>query len=123
VPIVYTSESRALASLEILVHLRFPAALRGFVVFRVDIDEKLIERLHPERLPKRWASDVLPKSLASIGDAWVAAGTSPVLMVPSAVVSGEHNYLLNPRHPLFVKLRIGDSEPFYVDRRLSRQPE
>jgi RES domain-containing protein len=38
--------------------------------------------------------------------------------VPSAVVRGERNFLLNPRHPDFVRLTIGAAEPFELDARL-----
>ena len=56
---------------------------------------------------------------ARIGDAWIGSGNSPVLRVPSAVVRDEWNYLLNPAHPAFSKMKIGRARPFAFDSRLS----
>jgi RES domain-containing protein len=43
---------------------------------------------------------------------WAESGDTVVLEVPSAVVPGEHDFLLNPRHPDFHRLTIGHPEPF-----------
>ena len=40
-----------------------------------------------------------PRSLHQRGNAWLDGLTAAVLCVPSALVSSEHNFLLNPRHP------------------------
>jgi len=42
-----------------------------------------------------------------------------VLVVPSAVITIEHNVLLNPRHPELRRVRIVDDAPFSFDTRLS----
>lgn len=52
------------------------------------------------------------------GSAWLRAARSAVLEVPSAIVSTEKNYLLNPSHRDFSKLRIGRPLPFVFDPRL-----
>ncbi|MBI2497892.1 MAG: RES domain-containing protein, partial [Opitutae bacterium] len=41
------------------------------------------------------------------------------LRVPSVVVPGEFNYLLNPAHPDFKRVKIGKPEPFSFDPRLA----
>jgi RES domain-containing protein len=41
-----------------------------------------------------------------------------VLRVPSAVIPDECNYVLNPRHPDFVRVEIGAPQELAVDRRL-----
>jgi RES domain-containing protein len=53
-----------------------------------------------------------------IGDEWVARATSPVLRVPSTLVPGESNFLLNPRHAGFLKLQFSEPLPFHFDPRL-----
>jgi RES domain-containing protein len=40
------------------------------------------------------------------------------MRVPSAVIRGEFNYVLNPRHPAFAQLRIGKPTSFTFDRRV-----
>ena len=44
-----------------------------------------------------------------------------MLVVPSAVIPAEVNYLLNPSHPDFARIRIDSPEPFVFDRRLWRR--
>lgn len=114
---VYTSESRSLAALEILVHLEGPA--RGYSLISCEIpDDVAIEVLAATDLPADWRSSPAPAALAALGDAWVQRGTSAVLKVPSAVVDGEHNYLLNPRHPSFERISIHPPESLHYDERL-----
>jgi RES domain-containing protein len=40
------------------------------------------------------------------------------LAVPSAVIPSEKNYLLNPKHPEFRRIRIENSIPFEFDSRM-----
>ena len=118
--IVYTAQSQSLAALEMLVHLDSSELLEKYVLLGVDIDESLIARVELSRLPADWRSDPPPPEIRSIGDEWVVAGSSVVLQVPSALVPGEHNFLLNPGHGDFVKLSIGRPQAFRYDPRLGR---
>lgn len=77
-----------------------------------------VERL--DKVPERWnASPPLPTS-AEVGDAFVQRGRALALLVPSAVVAGEHNVLLNPLHPRFNDITFTEPDPFTLDRRLYR---
>lgn len=117
--IVYTAESRALATVEILVNTldRGALASRPWVLASADIPVSLIER--PARYPDDWRAHPSPVSTRKFGDAWLAAARSPALRVPSAAIAGEFNYLLNPLHPRFGEIRYGEAEPFYFDPRLA----
>ena len=42
------------------------------------------------------------------------------LKVPSAIVEQEYNYLLNPNHPDFEKIKLVDTRPILIDQRLVR---
>src|SRR5581483_3145624 len=117
VAVVYVSESAALAALEVLVHLRRMAALPEFVVISCDFDEKLVEAVTD--VPANWREYPPPPELQAIGDAWVRSGRSAVLRVPSVIVPGENNYLLNPAHSKFKKIAIGKPERFALDPRLT----
>ena len=52
------------------------------------------------------------------GPAWLRAGQSAVLEVPSAIVPSEKNYVPNPRHPDFRRIRIGKALAFVFDPRM-----
>ena len=116
--IVYTAESRSLAAMEILVnsHDRAAFAARPWVVAWADIPSALVEI--PARYPDDWRVHPSPESTRAFGDAWLAAAGAPALRVPSAAISGEFNYLLNPLHPRFAEIRLGPPEPFSFDPRL-----
>lgn len=57
-------------------------------------------------------------AVQELGDAWARAHASAVLRVPSIVVEGEHNYVLNPNHPDFPKIEVHGPQPFDFDPRL-----
>ena len=117
VRIVYTSGTKALAALETLVHLNPPVMFR-YVVVRVEFDEALVEKISPAALPAEWSEEPPPPSAQAVGDLWVKQGRSAVLELPSVIISGESNFLLNPSHPDFKQVTIGAPEPFAFDPRL-----
>lgn len=119
VAVVYTAQNRALAAMEQLVHLIKPRILSGFVIASVTFGRKQMEQLDPVALPMGWDDPVAPPELQRLGDAWIARGRQPVLAVPSAVIRGELNYLLNPNHPDFAGLPRTAPEPFGYDYRLA----
>ena len=115
---IYTSGSAALAALEMLVHLGRMTTLPAYVVISCDFDEKLA--IDVDKLPKNWRTFPAPPDVQAIGDAWLKSGKSAVLRVPSAVIPAESNYLLNPAHAKFDRIRIGELERFELDLRLIR---
>lgn len=119
--IVYTAQSQSLAALEMLVHLDSPELLQKYVLLGVEIDDALVTHVPLSQLPRNWRTDPPPAQVRAIGDEWVLAGTSAVLGLPSALVPGENNFLLNPSHPDFLKLRIGKAVVFRFDPRLAEQ--
>jgi RES domain-containing protein len=116
--IVYTSQSQALAALEIIVHLGSEEILEHYMMIEVRFDPVLITSVHKSKLPPDWQTEPPPPSLQSIGDDWAAASVSAVLQVPSAIIPDESNYLLNPAHPDFSKISFGKPAPFPFDPRL-----
>ena len=102
-----------------MVHLNRNRLPPNFVSFPVEIPEGLaIHEVRIEELPVEWRRQPGPPELRDIGTRWAEAAETVVLQVPSAVVLGEHNFLLNPRHPDFGRLAISEAEPFTFDERL-----
>jgi RES domain-containing protein len=116
--VVYTSSSRALAALETLVHLPpslLPPHLSLAVIFIPDDSWIIVDECD---LPNGW-SELRPiPELATITRDWIFREKSLVLRVPSAVIAGEYNFLLNPNHPTFGEVRMQSVEPFHFDPRL-----
>ena len=115
--VVYTSASRSLAALETLVHLNPPVLFR-YVTLRMEFDDGLVEKADSDPLPVDWIEHPPPPSTKDMGDRWVAEGRSAVLELPSVIIPGESNYLLNPAHPDSRHFVIGKPERFAFDPRL-----
>ncbi len=118
-PLVYTSESRALAMLEVLANADEPKVLLDlpWVLVSAEVPPAAVEK--PARYPESWRQFPHPAETPPFGGAWARAARSVALRVPSAVVPGEFNYLLNPAHPDFKDVRLGPPEPFSFDPRLA----
>jgi RES domain-containing protein len=117
VPVVYTSSTKSLAALESLVHLN-PPVLFKYVAIRIKFEDALMEIVPPKALSPDWWVEPPPPSSKAVGDAWVEKARSAVLALPSVIIPGEPNYLLNPAHPEFKKISIGKPERFAFDPRL-----
>lgn len=116
----YASDTAALAILEVLVHLKTPGLLDHYSICRASFDDSLVKRLPVGDLPDDWRSFPAPHSTRALGGQWIAEGHGAVLRVPSTIVPSEFNFVLNPAHPNFSKIRVLPAEPFSVDRRLGR---
>jgi RES domain-containing protein len=116
--IVYCADSRSLAVVEVLANIRRPALLHGqqWVLIRLTLAEELVER--PARVPDDWRQQPYAPASQAFGAEWVQAQRTVGLRVPSVVVPGEFNYLLNPAHPRFAQIKLGKPEPFSFDPRL-----
>jgi len=117
-PVVYMAGHASLAVLEMLAQLKMHDWLKEFVLFEASFDDDLLTVVPASRLSPDWRKVPGPQMLLEIGDDWIASRKSAVLKVPSAVVPSEWNYLLNPRHPQFAKIKIELEEPFKFDPRL-----
>jgi len=114
---VYTSGTLSLATLETLVHLN-PPITRPYLVYPLEFDAKLVHRPDPASLPSGWSSSPVPPITQRVGDQWLEKMISVVLAVPSAIIPQETNYILNPAHRDFRKIRIMKPDRFVFDSRL-----
>lgn len=117
-PMVYASEHQSLAALEIRVHIDRTAMRRRYKCFTFQFAESLMDAFPAGGLPKDWREEPPPPALQLIGDAWVNSGSSVILAVPSVLIPREVNYLINPRHPDFARLKIEKPADFAFDSRL-----
>ncbi len=119
--VAYAASSRALAILEVLVHVSREQAPTDYVFVQAELPDDAIEPLDPGELPAGWQAEPPPAELHLIGDEWVRSNRSLALRVPSAVVPEEANYLVNPSHPRAGEIRIvGTPARAVLDPRLLR---
>jgi RES domain-containing protein len=117
VAVVYSSQHKSLAALELLVH-RDPTRPNRFTAFLFQFPESLIETVPLRGLPEDWRQEPPPPSAQQIGDAWMKESRSAVLAMPSIIIPEELNYVLNPAHRDFRKITIGKPQDFAFDARL-----
>lgn len=117
--LVYSSDSRALAALEILANVdaRHRLIALAWVCVSAAIPGDAIER--PLKFPSDWRQFPHGPETQRMGSDWVREQRSVALRVPSAVVPGEFNFLLNPAHPDFKRVKLGSPEGFNFDPRLT----
>lgn len=115
---VYTAATTSLGLLETLVHAEL-GLLRFYVAIPVTFDLGLVESRDLKSLPKNWRSVPAPGELQRFGNEWVESMRSCILEVPSVIVPHESNFILNPNHPAFKSIEIGDPIGLDVDERLA----
>ena len=113
--VVYMAESIALAVLENLVHMSRKDFPSGYVCVAAVLPPDITVVHESELRLLRDLRDISPQAL---GDWWIRTRESAVLQVPSAVVPWECNYLLNPAHPEFPRIRVDPPALFHFDERL-----
>jgi RES domain-containing protein len=122
VPLVYSSESRSLATVEFLVHVSLPNAPGDLSMATLEVPENITPKeLNPSSLPKNWRDSPAPIELADLGTQWARSNTSLLLRVPSAVVEYEHNILINPLHQDLPRVKLVKVAPYKLDERLMRR--
>ena len=121
IPVMYTASSISLACLEYMAHnIHLMASARLSLTTIKVSDKAAIKELSYDELPTDWNNtSYLPQSTQQFGVSLVRDQEYYLMKVPSAVVPGEFNYLLNPSHPLhrYTKV-IEEITPFQLDNRI-----
>lgn len=118
-PMLYTSQSRALCLVEIAVHMPVGNIPADYFMIEIEIPDDLeITLVSEEMLSTDWNSLPHSQFTQNIGDKFISQNEILVMQVPSAVVQGDYNYLINPRHRLFNQIKIISKSPFSFDERL-----
>lgn len=120
-PVLYTCQSRALAAMELAVHITLGMIRHDYTLLSIEVPEISIFQFPEDRLPDDWKQYPFPGSTQMIGTAWLDAGEQLVMQVPSVVIEGDYNYLINPYHQAFKDVRIVDTKPFEFDTRLQQE--
>lgn len=117
--LIYTSESRALAKLELAVNLALHRIPKNYYLTTIELPSECIMEYDVRLLKgKDWKHNPPIKFTQKEGDGFVKSVETLALKVPSAVVQGDYNYLINPNHPNIQKIEIVRVEKFSFDMRL-----
>jgi RES domain-containing protein len=117
--LIYTSETRSLATIEYLVHVSMANVPKNLSMAILEVpDDPAAETISAESLPTSWRDFPAPPELADLGTQWAQSERSLLLTVPSAVVTQEHNILINPLHSEMARVVLRNVENYEMDTRL-----
>jgi len=118
-PIIYTGQSRALCTTEIAVHTPLGILPNDYELIEIEIEDSIeILEIDTKKLSKKWKVFPHAHETQVLGDKFVTENKYLLLKVPSVVVQGEFNYLINPNHPEIHRVKIKNIEKFSFDERL-----
>lgn len=118
-PVLYSSSSRALAAMELAVHLPFGFLPKNYKIVSIEFPEDFgVFEIDQSELSENWRQYPFPTSTQKIGNLWLKSLSEMAMKVPSVVVEGEFNILINPLHPGFQAVKIIEIKAFEFDLRL-----
>ncbi|MEO6256190.1 MAG: RES family NAD+ phosphorylase [Sphingomicrobium sp.] len=120
-PVLYTSQTRALACLETFVHLKAASLPLNRYLVRLDIPDDVwrgAKQLALEDLPVGWDAEPAGKISLDLGSDWISGGASCLLIVPSVIVPEEQNVLISPQHKDHVRVTATKIRRWLYDPRL-----
>ena len=120
-PALYTAGSRALAVLEVAVHVPYGILPTNYRMITIEVPHESMEVFAVADLPSDWNRNPFARSSQYLGDDFLNAKKNLLLQVPSTTVAGDFNYIINPNHPDFNKLKVLAVEPFEFDSRLFKR--
>jgi RES domain-containing protein len=107
--------------LEYFVHLDINDPPDDLVLAKAQIPDDLARvEVTAGKLPTNWRQSPASPELAAIGDKFAQSGRATILIVPSALAPTESNWLMNPLHPGFSKIKLKPIETFEYDSRFFR---
>jgi len=115
----YSAASRALACLENVVHRNGEGLSANFKVITIHVPNGLkVKEISLADLPEDWHEIQNQIITQHLGDRWLEKAETAILKIPSAIIQLETNFLLNPSHPDFKKIKIENVEDFIFDPRI-----
>lgn len=116
--VLYTPGSRALASLELVVHRSAIIQSETYKVMVIEIPSENQE-IFLSDLPPNWNSLQSYPRLQEIGSSWFDKKERLILKVPSGLILQEHDFVINTKHDLFSSnVKLIALEDFYWDRKM-----
>lgn len=117
VPVLYTSQSRALAVLEFSVNVNIERIIRNLSMTIIEIPEDIHE-INVNLLPGNWRDYPAPVSTKDFGTQILYRVSHAIIKIPSTVIPQEFNYLINPLHTKSRLCKIKEVIDFVYDIRI-----
>lgn len=116
---IYTADSRALAMAKVAVYLTLDTLPPDYMMLTIFIPDSVsVQQMQPYQLPGNWHIFPHLRDTQLVGEKFIQEEKSCLLKVPSAIVPGDYNILLNPKHKEFSKIKVVDQQDFPFNHRL-----
>lgn len=116
---LYTAESRALALVEYTLNISLVDVPKSLCFSVIEIPDNSIEEFSVDNLPINWNNVPALSASKVFGSNLLIKASAAVLKLPSAIITKEFNYLLNPNHIDSSKFKILEVEDFEYDVRMN----
>ena len=116
IKMLYAGEYISLCMLESLVHLRKIDIPANQYLLSIQVPDTKFQEIKFSKLKEKWQQHI--NYTQWIGDQFISNNQHLYLKVPSAIVPQEHNFLINPLHKDFKKVKITNSQLLELDKRL-----
>ena len=118
VRVVYVSEHQSTAALEVFIHNKPFSPDEKYKAFHLQWPDGLTEIFSLKKLPLNWRVTPPTAETKEVGNRWIQERRTAVLALPSAISPADTNFLLNPEHPDFKRIRIATPIDYEFDSRL-----
>ncbi|HAL81790.1 MAG TPA: RES domain-containing protein [Mucilaginibacter sp.] len=121
VNMICTASSRSLACLENAVHRSQAGLSHLYNIMTIEVPEPIKSKMILlDDLTANWTDYDQMYITQSLGEKWVNENETAILQVPSSIISEEVNYLINPNHKDFEKIKVIKNQPFVFDKRIKQ---
>ena len=117
VAMVYFAQSRAMAVMEVLVHLRPDDIDKDFILAEFEILDDSILTINVNDLPENWKEESEVETLKQIGNKFIKDNQFLLMKVPSVIIEEDYNLVFNPNHPHSNKIKLIEKRIFRFDVR------
>lgn len=117
---VYFAQSRAMAVMELLVHIRPEEIEKDFILAEFEVPNESILITEIGNLPENWKEQAEVETLKKIGNKFIREGKFLFMKVPSAIIEEDYNLIFNPGHPQANKIKLVAKRIFKFDMRFMK---
>lgn len=119
-PCIYTSESKALCVLEYAANVQLEELPASLSITVYSLFDKSWKEFSEKELPENWKQIPVPQKTKEWGSLHLQEAKYLALRLPSVIIPSEFNFILNPMHPDFKKIKIKEIHSFSFDKRIKK---
>ena len=114
------AQSRAMAVMEVLIHLRPEDIDKDFILAEFDVSDNSVLKIDVNDLPKNWKEESEIELLKEIGNKFIRDNKFLLLKVPSVIIEEDYNFIFNPNHAQSSEIKLVDKRVFKFDVRFKK---